>query len=215
MKKTMLLLLCGLFAAAIANAQVRLGLRAGLSTTDLQVDPLTISAPNGLDYLELAVNEAHFGIHGGLVLQARIGKRFLLQPEVLFNSSRVDFKAKELGMPGATGDIFTEKYQYLDIPFLLGFRFGPFRLQAGPEAHIFLNSSSDLFDFEGYGQRFRSASYGWIGGLGLDIWNIMLDVRYEGNFSSFGDHIRFNGQDYAFDTSPARWLFSLGILFGD
>jgi hypothetical protein len=210
-----LFLCCSLLLLTAAQAQVRLGLRAGLSTTDLQVDPLTVFGAGGLDYLQLAVDEAYYGIQAGLVLQARIGERFLFQPELLFHSNRVDFRVRDLVTTGSATEIARERYQHLDIPVLLGWRFGPLRLQAGPEAHIFLNSSSELFDYAGYGQRFRAATYGWLAGLGLDIWNIMLDVRYQGNFTKFGDHIRFNEQDYTFDNSPARWLFSVGILFGD
>jgi hypothetical protein len=212
--RKILFLCCSLLLLTAAHAQVRLGLRAGISTTDLQVEPLTVFNPGGLDYLQLAIDEARYGIQAGLVLQARIGQRFVFQPELLFHSNRVDFRVRDLTL-GGTAEIVKERYQHLDIPVLLGWRFGPLRLQAGPEAHIFLNSSSELFVFAGYGQRFRTATYGWLAGLGLDIWNIMLDVRYQGNFTNFGDHIRFNGQEYSFDNSPARWLFSVGILFGD
>ena len=201
-------------ALAPAYAQLRLGLRAGLSTTDLQVDPETVFGPGGGDYLKLAVDEAHFGIQAGLVIQANIGEKFMLQPEVLFNSNKVDYRVTDLDDPNAAAMIKSENYQYLDIPVLLGYRAGPFRLHAGPEAHIYLNSSSGLFDFEGYGQRFKDATYGWIAGIGLDIWNFMLDVRYEGNFTKFGDHITFYGETYDLGNPPSRWLFSVGYMFG-
>lgn len=213
MKKAFLIIAL-MLAMSPAYSQLRLGLRAGLSTTDLQVDPKTVLGPGGLDYLKLAVDEAHFGLQGGLVIQATIGKKFIIQPEILFNSNKVDYRITDLDNPGAMAMIKSESYQYLDIPFLLGYRFGPFRLHAGPEAHIFLNSSSDLFDLDGYGQRFKDATYGWMAGLGLDIWNFMLDVRYEGNLSRFGDHITFYGETYNLGEPPSRWLFSLGYMFG-
>ena len=42
----------------------------------------------------------------------------------------------------------------------------------------------------------------------------MIDLRYEGNFSKFGDHITFFGDEYKFDQSAARFLISLGFMFG-
>jgi hypothetical protein len=42
----------------------------------------------------------------------------------------------------------------------------------------------------------------------------MIDVRYEGSFNEFGDHIRFGDQQFSFSDEPNRWIFSLGLLFG-
>ena len=62
-----------------------------------------------------------------------------------------------------------------------------------------------------YAQKFDDITFGWQAGIGLDLLNIMLDIRYEGNFYTFGDHIVFGDQSYAFDNSPARLLGSLAI----
>lgn len=200
-------------AALPAFAQLKLGLKLGMSTTQFDANEVGITNPGGGEFLKLNLEDTPFGIHAGVVIQARLGA-FVLQPEILFNSNRVDYKVDDLSGSTVVASIRTEKYQYMDIPVLLGLRAGPLRIHAGPEAHIFINSSSELFDFDGYEQKFQQATFGWIGGLGLDVWNLMLDVRYEGNFSKFGDHITFNGQQFAFDNSPARILVSLGILFG-
>ncbi|MCB9288551.1 MAG: PorT family protein [Lewinellaceae bacterium] len=195
------------------SAQLKLGLRMGMSTTMVDANQVDIPGPAGGDFLKIGLDKAHFGIHGGLIIQARLG-RFLLQPELLLNSNRVDYRVDDLAGATVESAIRTEKFQYLDLPLFLGVQAGPFHLQAGPEAHFFINSSSELFDYEGYEQKFDQATFGWIAGVGLDVWNLMLDLRYEGNFSKFGSHITFNGQQYAFDNSPSRILLSLGVLLG-
>lgn len=195
------------------SGQIRFGLRAGLTTTDIQVADLRLLDQGGGERLNLALEDANYGIQLGVVIQTQINK-FIFQPEVLFNSNSVDYRVTDLLSPGTTGEVLREKFNYLDIPVLMGFRFGPLRLQAGPSGHVFLNSSSDLFKFNEYDQTFQDLTVGWIGGAGLDIWNLMLDVRYEGNFNKFGDYIRFAGREYAFDDRPSRWIFSLGIRFG-
>ena len=85
------------------------------------------------------------------------------------------------------------------------------RLMGGAVGHYFLSSSSELTEFEDYEQKFDNLTYGWQAGIGVDVLNIMLDVRYEGNFSKFGDHIVFSGESFAFDHAPARLLASLAI----
>ncbi len=211
MKNPLLITLFTILALT-AQSQVRFGLKLGASTTDLNVGELQLLGPNGNENLGIALEEARYGIHGGIMVQIRLGT-FLIQPEVLFNSNSVDFEVTDLDNPGTITEVFTEKYQYLDIPLLLGTKFGPLRLMAGPEGHIFINSASDLLDFDNYDQNFDSLTFGWLAGVGLDIFNIAIDLRYEGNFSNFGDHITFNGQEYEFDDSPSRWLLSVGLFF--
>lgn len=210
MKKVILsLLLCSSFY--IAQAQFNLGIKVGASTTNLATSDLNLLSQNGSETLRLALDDASYGIHAGVVLRAQFNK-FIFQPEILFNSNSVDFRTTDLVNPSAS-ELKTEKYQYLDVPVLFGGKFGPIRLLSGPVGHYFINSSSELTDFENYDQKFDEFTFGWIGGIGLDIWNLMIDFRYEGNFTKFGNHIVFAGEEYEFDDAPARFLFSLGILF--
>ncbi|TXB61810.1 porin family protein [Phaeodactylibacter luteus] len=194
--------------------QVRLGVRGGMFTTDLQVGEVAVPASGGSPALNLDLEEARFGIQAGLVLQIPLGEKLLLQPEALFNSNRVDYQVEELSGSGAAMRILSEKYQTLDLPMLLQYRLGPLRVAAGPVGHLYINSTSDLLTYDSYEQRFDDLTYGYQAGIGLDIWNLMFDFRYEGNFTKFGDHIYFNGERYAFSESPARLQFTVGLLFG-
>lgn len=205
-KHALLLLALCLFFVVPAFSQLKLGLKVGGSSTN--IDASDIQVGNDLD---LALEEVNFGIHGGLVVRAQLGK-FLIQPEILFNSNSVDYKVDDL-TNNIIGQIKEEKFQYLDIPVLLGYKFGPLRLMAGPEGHIFINNSSELTDFDNYDEKFKTMTLSWLGGVGLDLWSLMLDVRYEGNFNKFGDHIRFGNQQFDFDDRPSRWTFSVGFLF--
>ena len=198
------LLLVGL---AQANAQIRFGIRVGGSTYDLGVSDALSIPHDGNQYL-LDVQDAKYGYHAGIVLQIKLAS-FVIQPEILFNSNTVDYSFGQITSPSSS--IFTEKYQNVDIPILLGLKAGPMRLMAGPVGHYFLKSTSDLFEFESYQQKFSDLTYGWQGGIGVDLLNIMIDVRYEGNFSKFGDHITFSGQQYSFAGTPARLIASLAV----
>ncbi|MDH3651798.1 MAG: PorT family protein [Saprospiraceae bacterium] len=211
MKKLSLFLFAVIFSLGISQAQVRLGLKGGVSTYDLGVNEL-ISVVDGSDAFELGISDAKFGFHLGAVVQFQIGS-FVIQPEAVFNSNSVEYSLRDGNNPSVT-ELFSEKYQYVDIPLMFGIKAGPLRLMAGPVGHYFVDSSSDLFDFESYDQKFKSMTYGYQGGIGLDFFNVMLDVRYEGNFSKFGDHIVFGGTAYSFDSSPARLLASIAITIG-
>ncbi len=211
LQKRLFFLLITISIVFSASAQLRIGLKGGFSTTDVDAKDFRVTDPGGIDRLGIALKEARYGIHGGLVVRAQINK-FLIQPEVLFNSNRVDYLVTDLNTQ--VSGIFSEKFQYLDIPVLVGFKFGPLRLMGGPQGHVYINNSSDLIDFQNYEQTFKDVTLSWMGGIGLDIWNLMLDVRYEGGLTKFGDHINFFNTRYDFANRPSRWLFSAGFLFG-
>lgn len=211
-KITLLLLL---FTLQAAFGQVHLGIKGGISTTDVDPNELLVTDENGLERLEVALNKANYGVHAGIVIQAYFNK-FVVQPEVNFNSNKVSYQLSDLTTSSTVTEIRSEKYQYVDIPVLIGFQFGPVRLQAGPEAHFFVASISEIEEEDpSYAPSFDTATFGWLGSFGFDLWrSLMIDVRYEGNFSKFGSHFEFNGNAYEFDQSPARLLFSLGYMFG-
>jgi len=214
MRRSALLILFSTFSITVAWAQLDFGIKAGVSTTDVDVNSLNLLDENGTQRLRLALEDARYGIHAGIQLRAQLGKTFLLQPELVFNSNTVEYEVTDLDQTGLAGEVLEEKFQYLDIPLLLGLKLGPLRLMAGPEAHVFIDSSSELLRFDEYDQNFEELTISYLAGAGLDIWNLSFDVRYEGNFNEFGDHIRFAGQNFEFDDSPSRWIFSLGIFFG-
>lgn len=206
------LLFC--FLLTSAWSQIRLGVKAGIYSNDLDVSTIEIDKPGLRDKFKLALEEANYGIQLGVQIRAYLGERLLLQPELLFNSNTVEFTTEDLDDPQLADRIFEESYQYLDIPVLIGWDLGPLRIQAGPTGHLYLDSSSELFDFENYDQNFNDLTIGYQFGLGLDLWGLTVDVRREGNFTKFGSHIRFGDSRFQFDQAPSRWLFQLGYVFG-
>lgn len=212
MKKSALFLTL-MIMATMAYSQVRFGIKGGLVTSSLNEENLAILDQGGTNRLRLALKDANYGVNFGFLIRAELGSAFI-QPELNFRSNSVNFTLDDLGDPGGANDVLKESYQYLDIPVMLGFRLGPLRIQGGPQGYFFLNSTSDLVDFDDYDQNFKDFTVGYAVGGGLDIWNLMLDVRYQGSFNHFGDHINFFGNQYEFSQSPAQWNFTVGWLFG-
>ena len=184
------------------------GIKAGISKYDYGVRILSI---NDLKKLDLNIVDEKVGFQGGVVFQMRFNK-FIVQPEVIFNSNKVNYVIRNQNFALAD-TLLSESYNDLDIPLMLGFKSSILRLNAGPVAHIHLNSTSDLLKIEGYSQQFERLRYGWQAGIGIDFWKIMLDLRYEGNFSKFGDHITIDGRKYSFSDRPARLIGTIGLLF--
>lgn len=193
------------------HAQIRAGFKFGVSSINIAPGSIDVPGNSNIDDLKLAVGKADYGIQGGMFLQLKFAGIFV-QPEVVFNSNSTDFKLSQLS--DSPFDIVKrESYQYLDIPVLFGVKFGPLQLGAGPVGHVFLNSTSELFDIDGYNQKFKEIQYGYQASAALVIGKIYFDVRYEGNLSKFGDHIEFYGNQYSFSKAPSRLIGSIGFAF--
>jgi len=208
--KNIIALFAFLLVCTAAQAQFQFGVKAGLSSTNLQADQLILQNENGTDAIGLSIKDAKYGYHFGVA--ARIGKKFYIQPEVVFNSTTMDYDLEGFS-ENIVDKVKSETFQNLDIPVLVGVKMGPLRLNAGPVGHVFINSSSELTDVEGYEQKFDNMTLGWQAGLGLDIKKFNIDLRYEGNFSEYGDHINFLGEQYSFDEQPGRLVASVGFMF--
>jgi hypothetical protein len=206
MKKSLFFSIAFLFATISAFSQVKLGFKAGFSTD--QLDRESVNAQG----LSIAIKDANYGLHFGLMLKAKLGDRFYLQPEALLNSNSVDYTVNDVS-DGFVNKAFRERYQNLDLPFMLGYQLGPLHLEAGPVGHLHIASQTELDEVGGYEQRFNDFTLGYQAGVGLDIWKLTVGVRYEGNFTRAGDHMRIGDEKIRFSQNPSRWVFSAGFYF--
>lgn len=193
-----------------AQSQIEFGLKAGLSSYDLAKEGIFIS--DGNQNIEWNVKNAGYGHHFGIYTRLSILGLFI-EPALLFNSNTVSYDITTYGESGVFSTVKNEKYNHMDIPVIAGFKLGVLRFQGGVVGHLFINSISDVVDIKGYNQRFKSASYGWQAGTGLDIWKLRLDLMFEGNFNKFGDQITIGGHNYAFADTPSRLMLTLGYKF--
>jgi hypothetical protein len=197
---------------ATTNAQsFKYGIRGGISTPDIKpsdVDSLRIQ--RGTEALKLKVSDANYGFHFGLWARLKLAN-FYLQPEVVFNSSKVQYKLGKFG--SAIDSIRNQTFQNLDIPVMLGTKVGSFRINVGPVAHIRIGGTSDLVSTSGFSETFKTATWGYQAGIGFDAGKVGIDLRYEGNLDKFGNQLMIGGKAYSFSKAPSRFTASAAIAF--
>lgn len=195
-----------------AKAQFEWGFLIGGSSVDIKPQTFLVKNDAQLDSFSLAFHDANYGFHIGGFTRFNFGN-FFIQPEIVFNSNKTTFKFKEFGMLQTTDSLRNERYQRVNIPLMLGVKFGIFRLNAGPVMHVFLNNKSELTDIKGYDDKFNSATFGYQLGLGFDFGILTFDLRHEGNFTKFGEHINFFDHNFAFSKAETRLIGSVGLKF--
>lgn len=200
------LIIIALLISVPGQAQLKFGLRGGISSSNIKVENF-----NSDDYL-LDYKSSQVGFHFGVVSQLKLGK-FVLQPELLFSTVRTDVAFTDLTDSDPVEQIGKQSFNKLDLPIIAGVKLGPLKLQVGPVATVVLNSKSDLLEENGIKQAYNAMTIGYQAGLGLELGSLLLDVKYEGDLSKFGDGITIAGEDFNFDQRVNQWILSLGFLF--
>lgn len=196
-----------LFALMSINAfsQIKFGIRAGLSSSTIKASDIT---ENG--YQISSLSNAKVGFQGGVMLQVSAWSIFL-QPEMLLSSTGGEVQVKDIN----TTKVIDQRFTKLDVPVIVGKKFGPLRLGLGPVASIMLSKPSDAVDFSGTSvqNKFHNATFGYQLDLGLDIWKLAFDLKYEGNLSSLGNGVNIGSNTYKFDSRNRQWIFGVGLFF--
>ena len=198
-------------AAFQSTAQTSAGVKFGASTPD--VDPQSITViDKGVNYYHIEVARAKYGFHAGIFLEAQMG-HFFVQPEILFNTSSVEYNVDSLFTPGNHNAKVIDTYRQLDLPLTMGFKAGVLRIGVGPVGHMYVSSQDGFQGYEGYTTDHDKFSWGWLGGIGFDFYKLHFDIRYESNTAQLGDHLTFFGKDFDFATDNNRFIVSVGLSF--
>lgn len=206
-KKSFIILILILLGCSATFAQVKFGLRAGISSSSLNSSDIVQD-----NYEYRTLSDVKVGFHAGLFSQIRISGMYI-QPEFLLSSTGGEVQIRDL--TSGQAKVQDQRFTKLDIPVMVGWRFGPLRLGAGPIASILLSKPADAIDFSGTSvkRKFNSATFGYQLDLGLDLGNFAVDVKREGNLTRLGNGVVIGGEERKFDSRNSQWLLSVGLFF--
>jgi len=168
MKSIYITLAC-LFAGFYASAQVlptfQMGLKAGANFSKFDTEN-TFSSDN------------RTGFYGGL--WARIGAAGIhFQPELYVSGKKTNL------VSDATGQVNKVSFTSLDVPLLIGTKFGAagvgLRLNTGPMFSFILDDKQSFGQAAGnvFKADFKDQAIAWQFGAGFDISKLSIDARYE------------------------------------
>lgn len=208
MKKLALIVL-SVFLALPAFSQVKFGLKAGVSTTNVKMEDVKTLTSGETEYLVNAIKTANYGFHAGAFVRiSMLG--FYIQPELLFASRTDEYKIEG----GVETEVVKQQFNRLDLPLMLGAKLGPVRLNAGPSARLLINSPRDLIDNPDFKAMYNDLTFGYQAGIGVDIVKrITIDLRYEGSLQKYQTKIDAGGEKVTLDDRPNAFLLSVGIMF--
>ncbi|MEQ1798387.1 MAG: porin family protein [Lacibacter sp.] len=190
MKKYLVILLVSLTASATSFAQFRIGPKLGAN----------IGKIDGKGFDE----QYKLGYHLGVFAEITLGKKFGIQPEVLWNQINADtvsgFSSLYTGLNQQ--NLSNPQLNYLSIPLLLTYK--PVKvlsLQAGPQFGILINKDKNIF--QNGKEAFKNGDLSMLFGAQLNIMRIRVYGRYAIGLNDISDV-----------TSQEKWTtrgFQLGV----
>ncbi len=207
MKK--LVIICLLMTFLSISSQAQLGIKVGMAATSIDSSSFVVNNPN--DTFKVKLKDVNTSLQFGIFYCIKLGSMYV-QPELIFNSNSSNYSVGKINN-SLLDSVKTEKFQYVDLPIMIGFKTSFLRFNAGPVGHIFVSNKSDLIDYKNYNQNFKSITWGFQAGIGLDIGSFTIDGRYEGVFNDYGDHIKFGNTNFNFPSKPSRIIVQVGFKF--
>lgn len=192
---------------AVTSAQfLRLGPKVGISSSKVQVDERFSYEGDQVSY---ETGDAVLGFHIGMFGRVSIAS-FSIQPELLFTSAGGKIVVTE---EGETSDMRELKYNKVDFPIMVAKSFGKnFRIQVGPSFSFLLSDDARNVDLrDELSQNYKDATVGYQAGIGLDLGDLSIDLKYEGNLSKFGNSVTFGGESFNTDMRTSQFILSVGL----
>ncbi|SFU93903.1 Outer membrane protein beta-barrel domain-containing protein [Pontibacter akesuensis] len=192
---TLTALFCLSMAAQAQTFQA--GIKGGLSSsnvtlTDLQNDPMQYTKAENVT-----------GYHAGAFARLQI-LGILLQPEFILATSGGKVEVTD---NTSSTSVHVQKFRFdrIDVPLLLGYNFFKVaRVQAGPVASNLITAKQESRNVKEF---FAGSDWGYQAGLGVDIGNLTLDVRYENINRKYTNTVQQSGGK----VRNEQFLVSLGL----
>jgi hypothetical protein len=155
-------------------AQFHLGIKGGANVT--KVDGKSFK------------DEFRYGYHLGGFAEIRMGNKFVLQPEVLFNqyATRLDSNYKNVYQDVFNGNS-NIKLNYLSIPILVNYKLiGSFlSLQAGPQFGVLIDQSRTVL--QNGADAFKKGDFSMLAGLNFKVGPMRINGRYAIGLNNISD----------------------------
>ncbi|HQW92815.1 MAG: PorT family protein [Chitinophagaceae bacterium] len=169
--KLLILAIFSFFSTATFAQKLQVGIKGGAN----------INKITGKSFSD----EFSYGYHLGGMLAIGLGKKFAIQPEILFNQINVD-TSSSFSTVYKFNQVDKVQLKYLSIPILLNYKPVKFlTLQAGPQFGVLMNKSNTLL--ENGRDAFKAGDLSMLGGAQINIGHLKIYGRYAVGLSNLND----------------------------
>lgn len=175
--------------SVLSMLPIDFGVKAGVNINNIDVDDVESSV---LDV------DSHAGYHLGVQARVTLGPIFV-QPELLYSRSKAEYS-----FSGETTDVTSNS---IDLPVMVGLKFGPARVGGGLSFALMDDISAD--DISDVSIAKESVS-SYLIGVGVDLFSFTLDARYVKSLGSAAQTLL--GTTVA-EVKSSYYQISVGYMF--
>ncbi|MGG9972734.1 porin family protein [Ferruginibacter sp. SUN002] len=139
-------------------------------------------------------DEFSYGFHLGGFAQIGLGKKFAIQPEVLFTQTNVD-TVNNFNQINSSS-LKDARLSYLSIPLLLNYKVNKLlTLQAGPQFGVLIDKSKNIL--QNGEDAFKAGDFSLLGGVQLNLSSFKVYARYAvglNNLNEIDDQDKWKSQ---------------------
>ena len=132
-------------------------------------------------------NKFTYGYSAGAFAEIKLAKKWMIQPEVLFNQVNTDTSDRFSQLYKISPSTITNiKLNYLSIPLLVNYKLSKIiSLQAGPQYGILINQSDNLL--ENGKKAFKNGDFSLLGGVQIKLASVRIFGRYAVGLNNLND----------------------------
>lgn len=132
-------------------------------------------------------DEFTYNYHAGAFATIGLGKKWAIQPEVLFNQVSADTTNQFGEMYKLSFDkVSNVKLNYLSIPIMVNYNLSKFfALQAGPQYGILINKNDNLIN--NGKSAFKNGDFSLLGGVQIKVASLRIYGRYGIGLNNLND----------------------------
>jgi len=210
MKKLFFALIAFIGLSTVSSAQINLGFRASVGVTTAADD--RTNSGEVFDYInhEVTYKGSNIVKSVGIFGQQKFGYLWG-RAELSYTNYTQQYDVRSFVQIAQGARTVYEKYDFIDFQVLAGVTHNNVRFGVGPVAHTLIGYAPALDFISGYSDNNRAITYGLTAVVGLDAGRFHIDVRYEHNFKTVGQHINYGTRDAGFEAKPHVVNITLGV----
>ena len=205
--KTLLMILICAFSFTL-QAQISVGLKAGL-TPEVRPGTAHVFVNRDDPRNEFLFNSERVRYTPTVGLQVRLdrGQKWF-SAELLAYGWKEQYSVSYMTRSESDG-VFAEEKYVVELPISIGVTLGRFEVSSGFSAAQTISQKTDLTAIDGYSSSTSMRRFGWHTGVGVNISNFRVNLRYAQYFCNYGEKRNINGYDLTLRNAPARLLASV------
>jgi len=142
-------------------------------------------------------------------------ENFWLMGELLYGQSETQYSliyTYRIAKEDET-NLYAIKKSFIDMPVTVGAKLGLFEIFSGFIMSKDLTTENEMNRVDGYSESLPALRFGWHVGAGVALGPVLIDVRYQQEFSNYGTGQFINGQELRLFNLPDRFSATAAFRF--